>query len=201
MTSIAHRYADFSPLDPDDVMADSIPLDRVEDQKLQSFEEGYQAGWTDAEKNHEIEHKNIAEEVLNTLRDMAFTYEEALARLNRGLKPMFEQMMTTLLPQTASAALRAHVIEQLVELAATQTQAKITLRVSETDLPMIEDLLDGVELKLPVSVMADQTLGERQLFVALDTLEREVNLGDVCHEIKTAMNAFNFHSQTERPND
>lgn len=199
MTSISHRYADFSPLDSDGQISESVPIDRVEDQKLQSFEEGYQAGWTDAEKNHAAEHKNIAEEILHTLQDMSFTYDEALARLNRGLKPMFEQMMTTLLPQTASAALRAHVIEQLVELAATQTQAKIVLRVSEMDLPMLEDLLEGVELKLPVSVTADPTLSAHQLFVALDSLEREINLDDVCQEIKAAMNAFNFHSQTERP--
>lgn len=201
MTSIAHRYADFSPFGDDGEIADPLSLERVEDQKLQSFEEGYQAGWTDAEKNHEAEHKNIADEILHTLRDLSFTYEEALARLNRGLKPMFEQVMTVLLPQTASAALRAHVIEQLVELAASQMQAQIKLRVSETDLPMIEELLEGVELKLPVQVIADKTLSAQQLFVALDTLEREVNLGAVCQEITAAMNAFNFHSQTERPDD
>jgi hypothetical protein len=48
-------------------------------------------------------------------------------------------------------------------------------------------------------VESDQTLSAHQLFVSLDTLEREVNLGAVCQEITTAMNAFNFHSQTERP--
>lgn len=201
MTSISHRYADFSPFDSDGRLAEAVPLERVEDQKLQSFEEGYQAGWTDAEKNYEAEHKNIADEVLHTLRDMSFTYEEALACLNRGLKPMFEQMMKTLLPQTASVALRAHVIEQLVELAATQTQAKITLRVSAADLLMIENLLEGVDLKIPVSVATDDTLTAHQLFVGLDTLEREINLDAVRQEITTAMNAFNFHSQTERPHD
>ncbi|WP_299414031.1 hypothetical protein [uncultured Sulfitobacter sp.] len=199
MTSIAHRYADFGPLDQNGQMADPVPLERVEDQKLAAFEEGYQAGWTDAEKNHAAEQKNIGEEFLHTLRDLSFTYQEALSRLNRGLKPMFEQMMTTLLPQTASAALRAHVIEQLVQLAATQTEAKIVLRVSESNVHMLEDLLEGVELKVPVSLTADSSLSPHQLFVTLDTLEREINLDGVCQEITKAMNAFNFHSQTEHP--
>lgn len=201
MTSISHRYADFSFLDPDGGQSDPVPLERVEDQKLQSFEEGYQAGWTDAEKNFETEQKNVTEEILHCLRDLSFTYQEALTCLNRGLHPMFEQMMTALLPRTASAALRAHVIEQLVELAGTQTSGQITLRVSENDLPMLEDILDGVELKLPVSIAADKTLHMHQLFVALDLVEREINLDAVCQEIVTAMNAFNFHSQSERPND
>lgn len=199
MTSIAHRYADFSPYGPDGQPAEPVPLERVEDQKLQAFEEGYQAGWTDAEKNHATEQQNMGEEMLHTLRDLSFTYQEALSRLNRGLKPLFAGLMESLLPKTASAALRAHVIEQLVQLAATQTNAEIQLRVSETNLPMFEDLLEGAELKLPVALTADPTLSPHQLFVSLETIEREVNLDAVCQEIQTAMAAFNFHSQTERP--
>ncbi|MEQ6203047.1 hypothetical protein ABMC88_08310 [Sulfitobacter sp. HNIBRBA2951] len=199
MTSIAHRYADFSPFGAGGEPAEPVPVDRVEDQKLQAFEEGYQAGWTDAEKNHASEQKNMGEEMLHTLRDLSFTYEEALSRLNRGLKPLFGSLMDSLLPQTASAALRAHVIEQLVELAATQTNAEIQLKVSEANEPMFEDLLEEADLKLPVVLTSDPTLSPNQLFVSLEMVEREINLDAVCLEIKTAMAAFNFHSQTERP--
>lgn len=197
MTSIAHRYADFGPLDVDGQLVDPVPLERVEDQKLAAFEEGYQAGWTDAEKNHATEQKDIGEELVNTLRDMSFTYQEALSRLNGGLKPMFEQMMSSLLPKVATAALRAHVIEQLGQLAATQTEAKIHLRVSETSVDMLEDLLENAELDTSVSLISDKTLSPQQLFVSLDSIEREINLDVVSQEIIAAMNAFNFHSQTE----
>jgi len=199
MTSIAHRYVDFSPYGSDGAPVDPVPVERVEDQKLQSFEEGYQAGWTDADKNHTAEQKNIGDEFLHTLRDLSFTYQEALGRLNRSLRPMFEKMMATLLPQTASAALRAHVIEQLIQISATQTDAQITLRVSDASLQAMENLLDGIVLKLPVILIADETLTPKQLFVSLDTIEREINLDVVCHEIVSAMNAFNFHTQPERP--
>ncbi|MEP3442687.1 MAG: hypothetical protein ABJN72_14515 [Sulfitobacter sp.] len=199
MTSISHRYADFSLYDPEGPPAEPVSRERAEDQKLRAFEEGYQAGWTDAETNFASENRNIGEEMLHSLQDLSFTYQEALSRLNRGLKPMFNHLMDTLLPQTASAALRAHVIEQLVELAATQTSAEITLRVSEASLPMFEDLLEGVELKLPVVLTGDTSLTANQLFISLETVEREVNLDAVCQEIKTAMAAFNFHNQTERP--
>lgn len=197
MTSIAHRYTDFGAHRMDGQIVDPVPVEHVEDQKLQAFEEGYQAGWTDAEKNHASEHKTLGEEMLKDLRNQALTYQDALARLNRGLKPMFEQIMMTLLPKTASTALRAHVIEQLVALSATQTQAQITVRVSEPAQPMIEELLDDAALKLPVSVCVDPTLSPHQMFVSLDMVEREINLDAVCSEITAAMTAFNFHSQTE----
>jgi flagellar assembly protein FliH len=200
MTSIAHRYTDFGPLNVDGHIADSVPVERVEDQKLAAFEDGYQAGWTDAEKNHTSEQKNIGEELVHTLRDLSFTYQEALSCLNRGLRPMFEGLMETLLPKTINAALRAHVIEQLIELSATQTNAVITLQVSEINLNLFEDLLDGVELKTPVSITSDPALSPQQIFVTLDTAEREINLDAACQEIVNAMNAFNFHSQTEHPN-
>lgn len=201
MTSIAHRYADFSFLDPDGTQSDPVPLERVEDQKLQAFEEGYQAGWTDAEKNYVTEQKSVTDEILHTLRDLSFTYQEAQERLNQSLQPMFEHLMKSLLPRTTNAAVRAHVVEQLVEISTGQTKGQITLRVSEIDLPMIEDLLDGIELTLPVVLSDDPTLYPHQLFVSLDMLEREINLDAVCQEITTAMQAFNFHSRPEHSDD
>ncbi|MEH6644374.1 hypothetical protein [Sulfitobacter sp.] len=197
MTSIAHRYANFSTYGPDGEPAEPVSLEHIEDENLKAFEEGYQAGWSDADKNHTTEQKNIGEEFVHNLHDLSFTYQEALARLNRGLKPLFEHMLSALLPRTTSAALRAHVIEQLVQMAGKQTEAQITLRVSESSLPMIEGLLEDVELNLPVSLSADPTFSSHQLFVALETQEHEINLDAVCLEITTAMNAFNFHTQPE----
>ncbi|MBB3992382.1 hypothetical protein GGR95_000001, partial [Sulfitobacter undariae] len=63
--------------------------------------------------------------------------------------------------------------------------------------PLTEDLLEGIELNPPVSVISDPTLSPNQLFVSLDILEREVNLDAVCEEIRTAMEAFTFHTQQE----
>jgi flagellar biosynthesis/type III secretory pathway protein FliH len=197
MTSIAHRYASFGSLDSDGQLADTSSVEQLEDENLQVFEDGYQAGWTDAETNHTTEQKNISDEMLQALRESSFTYQEALVRLNRGLKPMFEQMISTLLPKTSGAVLRAHVIEQLLEMSASQTDAHITLRVSESDLQMLQGLLDEAEFKMPISLSSDKSLNPHQLFVSLDMLEREINLDAVCHEITEAMNAFNFHSQME----
>ena len=199
MTSIAHRYADFSPLGLEGELIDSVSPEHIEDQKLKAFEEGYQAGWSDADKNHSNENRNIEAEFVHNLHDLTFTYQEALTRLNRGLKPLLEQVMTTLLPKTISAALRGHVIEELLQLAANQTKAQILLKVSEVSLPMIEELLEDLELSIPISLSSDPTFSSHQLFVALETQEREINLDAVCQEITTAMNAFNFHTQSECP--
>lgn len=197
MTSIAHRYADFSPLDSDGQPVDRVSLERAEDQKLQAFEEGYQAGWTDAETNHTAEQKSLSDEFLVTIRDLSFTYQDALAHLNRGLRPMFEQMIATLLPQAIKAALRAHVVEQLMELTETQLDTQIVLRLSNENMQMLEDLLEEAELTASVSLIQDKNLSAQQVFVTLNTREAEINLDAVCQEITNAMNAFNFHSQTE----
>lgn len=197
MSSISHRYADFSSLGPDGGPEDLIPLEKAEDQKVHAFEEGYQAGWADADKNHAIEQKSIDDEFLHSLRDLSFTYQEALSRITRSLNSLFGQMMTTLLPQTVNVSMRAQIIEQLVALAASQTSGSISIRVSDSHLHLLEDLLEGIELNPPVSVISDPTLSPNQLFVSLDILEREINLDAVCEEIRTAMEAFTFHTQQE----
>lgn len=201
MSSIAHLYTNFSHLDENGDRPDLVPLERVEDQKLQSFEEGYQAGWTDAEINFSTEQKNITDEILHTIRDLAFTYQEAQAQINRSLHPMFEKIINSLLPSIAGTALRAHVVDQLLRITESQTKGKISIRVSEMDFPMLEDLLGGAKFELPVSLVADNTLQQHQLSISLGANECEVNLTAVCEEIIVAMQAFNFHSKLEYQDD
>jgi len=197
MSSIAYRYADFGLLEADGTLTESVPIDRVEDQKLAAFEDGYQAGWTDAEKNRATEQRDIGENFLQELRDQSFGYQEALSRLSRGLKPMFEKIVEVLLPEVVSAAVGAHVVDQLMQLTSSQVEGEVTLRVSEHCLPILEELLEGVDLAIPVTFKQDSHLSPQQVFVSLETVEREINLDAVRNEIVQALKAFNFHNQTE----
>jgi len=199
MTSIANRYPDFSQLDGEGKLAEAVPMERVEDQKLAAFEEGYQAGWTDAEKNFADEQKKLGEEFLLTLQDLSFTYEEASIQLNRRLKPLFKKIMTSLLPATTEAAFSAHIVEQLAELSRSQMGSEISLRVSESNLVKLEGLLSDTDTTTPVVITSDTALSTNQMFVSVDSLERQIDLDAVCDEITKAMSAFNFHSQPERP--
>lgn len=201
MNSISHLYTDFGPAEGDFEAGELVSTDEVQDEKLKAFEEGYQAGWTDAEKNVAAEQNGVGAELVHTLQDLAFTYHEAVARLNRGLKPMFEQMIGTLLPRILPAALRAHVVAELMSIAKTQSDAQIVLRVSDSDLMTIEDLLNEVNPHLDVTVRADAALKPNQLLLELELHEREINLEQVSQEIVTALNAFNFHSQSEASHD
>lgn len=195
MSSILHRYADLNPAASG---PEEAHQDKLEEQKLQSFEEGYQAGWTDAEKNFSAEQKKLGAEFVSTLQDLAFTYQEALVCLNRSLKPLFEEMIGTLIPQTADAVLRAHVVEQISKIAARQAEAHIVLRVAQPDQQKIEELVAEMAQHIQVAVTVDPALTQNQLFIQLETFEREINLSAVCHEITAAMTAFNFHTQKER---
>ncbi|QUJ76308.1 hypothetical protein KDD17_15635 [Sulfitobacter albidus] len=200
MSSVAHLYPDLGSLIPDGAEAD-IVIEEIQDEKLRAYEEGYQAGWTDAEKNVTEEQARVGAEFVHTLQDLSFTYHEALARLNRGLRPMFEQMVSTLLPRSVGPALQAHLVSELLTLTQTQTEGQVVLKVSDSDLMTIETLLEDAELKMPVSVEAEPGLAPNQLMLSLDTVEREINLDSVTQEIAAALSAFNFHAQTEPSHD
>lgn len=201
MSSIAHRYTDFGNLilDPDD--PDAVPPEAMQDEKLRAFDDGYQAGWTDAEKNVREEQVSIGTDFVHSLQDLAFTYQEALARLNRGLRPMFEQIIDKLIPEVLGPALRAHLVAELLRLTEGQTEGYVILRVSDSDLSTVEDLIADAELKLSVTIEPDYGLTQGQLLLSLETCEREINLDKIGQSIIAALTAFNFHSQSETAHD
>ncbi|KEJ91052.1 hypothetical protein [Sulfitobacter donghicola] len=195
MSSIAHRYTSFSSFDQGGAQVSEVAIEKMEEDKLQAYEEGYQAGWTDAETNQNSEQKAIRNEVLQAIRDLSFTQNDAISQVQKDLAALFEQLTAKLLPETIDAVLRAHVIEQLTELSSKQIRSPFTLRTSPANQMALQELLNEAEEDLSVALIADDTLSTHQLFVSHDVIEREINLDSVCQEIVAAMNAFNFHSQ------
>ena len=92
MISLSHKYEEFG--DTAGFLDGTANLDgrEIESEKLQSFEEGYQAGWEDSDQAKGDSEKTAAADVVKNLQDVSFGYHEARSALTQALRPLFTEI-------------------------------------------------------------------------------------------------------------
>ncbi|RKF13031.1 flagellar biosynthesis protein [Roseovarius spongiae] len=185
--SIAHLLRDFGSGDPRDTI--SISQVSLEDERLESFEKGYKAGWDDAIKAQEGDRTRISADFAANLQDLSFTCQEAQAGLLAGLRPLLTGMVETVLPRLAHATLGVRVIELLEEQAKQAGDAPAQIVTSPADAGALESLLETVE-RADVTVRPEPSLGEGQVHIRVGESEARIDLDAVLREIEAAVSGF-----------
>lgn len=189
--AVSHRYKNFSGTKQPSPDKPNSNSEAIEDQKLQAFEAGYQAGWDDATKAQTDEKERITAELGQNLIDMKFTYQEALSELTVSLEPIMKVIVEKLLPEAMRAALSAHILDQVASMVETQTDRPIEVVVSTDNVERVANLL-GKSSEEPIKVVGEATLGDGQAFVRLGETERQIDLKAIIEGVSKAIEAF-FH--------
>ncbi|MDW3180400.1 ABC transporter ATP-binding protein [Roseobacter sp.] len=197
--SLSHRYRNFGGVKPSDAPREEISSEVTEDQQLQSFENGYQAGWDDAVKAQADSVAKISAEFGQNLQDMSFTYHEALSKLTSSMKPVMAEIVDKLLPPLTRDSLGMHIVDQLMEMIKEQPNQPIQIVVAPSQVETIQDLAEG-KLTDPFEVVAEQSLGDGQAFVRIGSVERSIDLDAVLAGIGKAIAAFFHEAEQEKEN-
>lgn len=194
--SLSHRYQDFGPVGIDPAAVLGIPDDSLEDLKLESFENGYKAGWDDATKAHDSEQDRAVVAIAQRLEDLSFTHAEAITKMTSAMQPLLTKITLSLLPEVAKNALGAHVAEQMGKLLKEDAQNSIEIAVAPETLEPLQRQLEG-RSTLSLSFSAEPMLSSGQVYLRANRAEREINLDAVQGGIKTALDAFFTEIQQE----
>lgn len=194
--SVSHRYRNFGGAKKPPAEEVESASEAMEDQKLQAFEAGYQAGWDDATKAQAEDKERISAEFGQNLLDMSFTYHEALSKLTLSFEPVMKQIIEKLLPELVRTALGAHIIEQVQAMIDDHAHRPIEIVVSAPNAETVKSIA-GEKLTEPFQVIAEDSLGEGQAFVRIGDSERQVDLDTVVEEVSKAMAAFFDESAQE----
>jgi len=197
--TIAHLLEDFSSL-TSTPQSQFISDEVLEEYRLEAFENGYKSGWDDASRAHEDGQSSIATELGQNLRDLSFTYHEARDHLIRALAPLFQTVITTLVPPLADNGLAAHVALQLGQLAGENSDAPIEISVAPENQDKITRLLDPT-LPMTVNVVPDSTLGEGQATLTFGNEEREIDISDIVENIIATLGSFTNQSMEASKHD
>lgn len=189
--TVSHRYRNFGNAKKNGKDDDDTGLIAIEDQKLQAFEAGYQAGWDDAIKAKQDEKNQLGADFSQNLKEMSITYQEAMSKLVISMQPVVEGMVSKLLPEIAKNGLGLRICEQINEMITSQVKQPIEIVVSAENVEAIKELA-GSNLSEPFTVIAESSLGSGQAFVRVGDSERQVDFDGLVQGVAEAMNGF-FH--------
>ncbi len=197
--SVSHRYRNLGGSDSSDEPEEKISNEEIEDQKLQSFEAGYQAGWDDAVRAQSDQVGRVTAELGQNLQEMSFTYHEALAKFTAAFEPVMQQILDKLLPELQRASLGAHIIEQIGMISKEAGGIPVEITVAPANIGKVKEMA-GEALSDPFVVKGERSLGEGQAFVRFGTAERQIDLDTVISGVSTAMSAFFHEIKSEAEN-
>lgn len=192
---LTHLYQEFG-LKPNGA-SDGVEINdlELEEQKLEAFENGYQAGWDDAVNAQVTSHTRISSDFEKNLQEMSFSFHEARASLTKSLQPLFSDIVDTLLPSIARKSIGGHVVTQLTEMSKKQLDQSIEITVSPSSIEAIEMLVENT-IQEPFIIVGDANLGEGQVYLRVGSEERKIDLDEVVEAVGAALTTF-FNSQEQ----
>ena len=167
----------------------------LEDIRMQSYEQGYTAGWDDAASIQTDDQQRIKSEFARNLQSLGFTFQEARIHVLRAVYPLIEEIVSHLLPEIARKSLASIALETLTPMINEMADAPITLVINPVSSLAVTALLEQAT-GLSLTVVSEPTLGEGQVYLRLGDIETQVDLDLATAQIVTAVH--NFFEQTEK---
>lgn len=169
----------------------AIVLDRgaLEEVKLESYEQGYSAGWEDAAAAQTDEQGRMRADLARHLQGLGFSYQEARMHVLKAIEPLLVEIVSRLLPDLARETLAPVVLEALMPMAEALADTPVTLVMNPAARPAIEQLLQRAT-GLPLILQEEPTLGEGQVYLRLGSAETRVDLDRAIADITAAVRGF-----------
>jgi flagellar assembly protein FliH len=166
-----------------------ISDETLEDARLSSFENGYQAGWDDASAAHGSEQSHISSEFARNLQDLSFTYQEAYNHVMRSIKPILDRMFTDILPEIAMPSLAMRLSEEAMSMARQSAEGVVILRMCSETAQRLEPLITR-QMPIQLRLLEDDTIGAGQVYLSLGDQERCIDLDGLIGRMKTLVEEF-----------
>lgn len=163
----------------------------LEEQKLASYEAGYQAGWDDSARANSDAGKQVSADFAQNIRDLSVTQQDAYAALLADVKPLLTQIVEAVLPAIARETLGPRILELIeAEMSAGSGRA-LTLLAASEDCAFLQPLVENLSEDTDVILQPDGTLMAGQVRLSFgDAGEQEIDTAALISGIQEAVQAF-----------
>lgn len=187
----------FEDSDPDGDV--TLSPARLEEVRLGAFEQGYTAGWEDANAALDDAERKLRSELAGNIQKLSFTFHEARTHLLRTVEPLIVEMAARVLPAMARDMLAPIVLEQVLPLAEKLTEAPPRIVAHPASMPRIREML-AAETGLPVEFDEDPAMAETRASLRFGQTGVEIDLDGVIAAIRAAIRNH-FRPGQEAPDD
>lgn len=194
MTGLLLKLETFEESDPTGDVTLSPP--QLEELKLGAFEQGYAAGWEDANAALDDQEKRLRTELAGNIQKLSFTFHEARNHLLRTLEPLIEEMAARVLPAMSKDTLAPIVLAQMMPYAEKLTDEPPTIVTHPDNLARIREMLSA-NTGQAIGFREDASMGELQATLQFAQTEVEIDLDSVIAAIRTAITNHFRHEQDE----
>lgn len=163
--------------------------DEIEDIRLNAYEKGYVAGWDDHCQQEQVDEVNRRKTIDRQIEQLTFSYHDARGHVLKSIEPVLQAILGSVLPAAARASVVPLVLEQLLPLAHSASEAPITLNVAAGTKDAYLAAFEGQVLP-PINLVEVDDLPEFAARFASNALETQIDLSHAAERIQCAVQDF-----------
>ncbi|MEJ6393016.1 hypothetical protein V8J82_07115 [Gymnodinialimonas sp. 2305UL16-5] len=161
----------------------------TEEDTLAAFDRGYKSGWDDCAVAEEQERGAVGADLARTVADATLTYEAARRDVLIALGPLFEQIVSTLLPSMAAEAVAPAVIAEMTALAEGQTDSQVEVRAAPSICAKLQRIIEK-QAMADLVIRPEPAFAEGQVSLRLGQERRDIDMADTVDRISQAISLF-----------
>jgi len=161
----------------------------IEAAKTSGYEEGYAAGWEDANNASRDAQSQVGAEFARHLQEISFTFHEARAHVLEAVHPVLEEIIAKILPAIIQETIGTHILETLRPLVQSAADQPVTIVVGPGCKLRIKGLLE-TDLPSAVRIEEEPTLTDGQAFLRIGQVERKIDLTEALDTVAAALGSL-----------
>ena len=161
----------------------------VDAARAAGYEAGYASGWDDAVKAEETSRKHVDAELERNIRDLGFTYHEAVGAVRGELERFVDALVSAFLPAVLPDLTRAYLRESLMSLAEDRLDVPVELVVSPDSRGQLDDIAEA-GFPFELTLVEDATLVPSQIFLRFGESEKAIDLAPLAETLCAQVRAL-----------
>ena len=174
--------------------AQTGPTAQDED-RLAAFDAGYKGGWDDCIAAEAEGRAHIGADLARALTEITLTHADARRDVLRSLTPLFDQIIHSLLPTAAAAAVGPVLNAELAVIAERATTAAVELLAAPAACAALEHMASA-HPGMTLTVRPEPAFAEGQISIRFAGDEREIDLGQAIARMAEAIRSFTDEMST-----
>lgn len=165
------------------------PETSFEEHRLEAYEQGYKAGWDDAAAAQSEEKSRITADFARNLQELSFTYHQARGQILSSLEPLLMEMVSKVLPKLAAGHLAKSIVDEIMLIAKTHTNADVQIVICPVNRPAIEQLLESQDT-LKITIIEEESMAEGLAFIRFGEIERQIDFENILNRFSQSVEGY-----------